>query len=338
MHSQRLLAVAAVGLSMVGLAGCGGNSDASSGSGELVIGTQDVADHTILYTAIDQGMMKKSVDAKIGTVNVKGLGPAQSALASNSINLVTMGPSSIALANESGLDLKYVCGSISGNVLKMVALAGSKVSTVASAGSAEKAVAGWKGLTIGVPALQGAIFLRMPEILKIGGLTKDDVKFVAVGVGQPAVTALEQKQVDVLAAVFFTPELLAEKGVVAFDTATEIPQQYGSAWVAKASWLKDHADVASNFCHALSEAGKFVADPANSKAVEKVISEHFGLTDPASLKVASDPEGSLSIVSTEIDCAAVDRALQVAASSGVIKTDPTVDCASLLWDKAPTTK
>ncbi|GAA1844763.1 hypothetical protein GCM10009836_25310 [Pseudonocardia ailaonensis] len=330
---KKLCGILALLLGVTFLASCANNSSgdaqkASDGQA-VVIATQGADTDIIARTAVSQGMFARHGIVP-DLVGVNGGGPAAAGLASGSITVIAQSPAFAVQSSQSGTRLRLFCGAKNQLALAVVAKPGSTFDQLAAGGDWKRKVAAWKGTTIGVPALGGAIQIWLQQVAQAAGVDKSGLTFVAVGLGQSATSALQTGRVDLVATSPFAQQVMvAQDYPVVFDFSTDgvaaIGQQAQGGYLASEAWLEKNPELANAFCDAIGDAVGYLRDPANRTTISAMLSKDFGVSEGAIPQAVE----AVSHYSTDLSCGPIDKALASAVAGGVLTQAPT--CRELVW-------
>lgn len=331
---MRTLAILAVPvMTALSLTACGSDEGRD---GAIVIGGQPTADYTPLYVGMQEGLFEEA-GLDLSVVPLTGAGTAVTSLTNRSIDIVDQSPLVAARANQDGSNLRLICGTTDGHWTSVMKKAGSGI-PVATDDNWESAVQQWKGLSIGVPTLNGAVHYWVVDILEAAGLSEQDVTFVASGAGESAITTLTSDQVDLLLTFPFMTQTIGDRGEVVFDLRTQGPEdlqnQTNGAWMAEEEWLDENPELAEKFCATMDTAITFTQDAANADIVRNVIGREFGI-DGAAADAAFADNGPINRFSTELTCPGVELVLDSALTHNLLAEEPAQSCDTLLWKQRP---
>jgi ABC-type nitrate/sulfonate/bicarbonate transport system substrate-binding protein len=216
-HALAISTIAAV-LSAT-LAGCGDSSDATSDAGSsdstagptetLSLGVQSAYGSFIMEMAEDQGFLEEAGYASVEPRVFNQLPALLTAGDKGQVDLIVSGLPPVVRYNEAGGKLRGFAPSSNASPLFYA----TKDSGLSESGDDWKAaVEEWKGKTIGVIATGGVLELAAREVIREAGLNPDtDVKFVAIGAGPAAATAVKQDLVEVVVTIAETGALLTNE-------------------------------------------------------------------------------------------------------------------------------
>lgn len=258
------------------LSGCasqasgGGNSDAQ----KLTLMVSHSVFSSTIQVAEDQGFFTKEkvtpeiVDSVSGAATV-------TALTAGAVDIGAPPPSLVIPAINLGAPIKVMMNAYDFDVL-MVAKRG----ILSPNSTYPENMKQLKGLRVGVAARGGAFEQTVQGSLKAAGMDPNkDVAFVAIGVGQSAVQAFENNQVDVATfdatgAVFLPKDTYDVVATPKELVNTALSSQYMySAWSTNGRTLETKANTVDGFCRAMKNAADFIRKPSNKDAVISSISK-----------------------------------------------------------------
>jgi NitT/TauT family transport system substrate-binding protein len=280
------VAVASIASVGAGVA-TGGNAEAAStGATETIsAGVQQGYNLLPMLVAIRHGFFKK---AGISDVKFNTFGSIPAMLAAVAQGQLDIGGQSIPplVAYDratSGTKLKVVLAGTQGSIMWF---AGPNTQLpAATAKDWKSAVRAWKGKKIGVPAPNGLIQLLTNRLLKDVGLSPSDVSYQVVGVGPPAVAALQQGLVDVISGDPLTLALLKPQKLG--YTVLSFPDGQGPAdlvdtptgvWFASDSTVSQDPARFTALVNGWVRARAFIADPKNKKDILDLLTRKVGLS------------------------------------------------------------
>ncbi|AWH90989.1 hypothetical protein A6035_00985 [Dietzia lutea] len=261
----------------------------------------------------------------------RGAGPIIAALSNGSVDVAVQSPAVLAAANESGADLRFFCGSAQLITSVILTKPDSGIQE-ATADDWQSAVRSWKGKTLGIPTLEGAVTYTVRSLIEEAGLAPDDVELVAVGVGEGAFQTLQSDEIDLLFSFPFFTEQWTERSTVVFDWAEDAPEEMSevmqTGWMSTKGWLDSNPETASNFCDAMTRGVEGVL--TESDATREILSDRYSLSG-APIEAAMSEDGPMASQSTELDCATTNRALTAAKEAGLLQREHT--CEDVVWDQ-----
>ncbi|WP_154766603.1 ABC transporter substrate-binding protein [Nakamurella alba] len=125
-----------------------------------------------------------------------------------------------------------------------------------------------KGHTIGITSIGGSQSAILRSLLAQVGLQPTDITEVAVGSPGTAVTALQERQIDILLAQPPAEELLGEGGfkvIVPISGSPDSPiaGKVQSLFATTCDYASAHPEVVKAFCTAQQQVRNWALDPAN---------------------------------------------------------------------------
>ena len=207
--ARRTLVVGAVAaLAALLLGGSGAQAAPKASGSTITVGIQQSYNVLPVFAGVRKGFFKKAGITDVKFTLFTSLPAMLTAVAQGQldIGLQTI-PTIVAYNNAtSGTKLKIVAPVQLGSG-DWAAKNGSAI-PVATKTDWKSTVRAWKGKKVGVPAPNGIIDLYTKYMVKAAGLQPGDVSTVTVGVGPPAVAALQQGIVDVIVGDVLTEALL----------------------------------------------------------------------------------------------------------------------------------
>jgi NitT/TauT family transport system substrate-binding protein len=209
-------------------------------------------------------------------------GAVVQALASGKVQIGTSTPDLVLQANDRGQNAKMFYNWTTKNVTQFAVLPDSPVHSVADL----------KGKTVGVQELSaGPAQLAKAAVVNAGLDPENDLKFIAVGTGAPALDALVRHRVDALITydTLFAAMTNGTGQTLRFFSPTGVNDLFSSSLVASGDWLKHHPAVAAGFGRAWAKASVYAQ--ANPEDGIKMMfaaypSSKVGSTDQAATKAA----------------------------------------------------
>ncbi|WP_280295683.1 ABC transporter substrate-binding protein [Nocardia abscessus] len=328
------LALGASALLLVSACGSSGSA-ASDAAGSVTAAKLAGPDYLPMLYSVENGVFKdKGLDVTL--VDVVGPGPALSALASNSVNMVDQTPTLAAQARERGDDVRMFCGIVPVQYNTIYANKDVKLPNLQEAGDWKSVVQSWRGKDFGVPVLQGASQGVVEQLLNEAGVPLTDVTFVATGLGAQAVAALTSGSVDMTLTYPLQSELMhPSEAKLVLDLSKDVPDKINNvqvlAWMANKAWLEGHADEATAWCEGIQVGIDAIKDPANVDAVRRILSSQYGLTKDFQLDAATRADNPLRVLSTELNCSGIEANLKASQARGVIKPETSTSCTDYIW-------
>ncbi len=194
---------------------------------------------------------------------------------------------------------------------------------VATKANWKSTVAAWKGKKIGIPAAGGILDLFTRLMIKEAGLSTSDVSIIPVGVGPPAVAALQQGLVDVITGDTLTLALLKSqkigRAVIAFSAGqgpASLLNTQISGWISSDDSIEKDRATYQAFTAGMAKARAFLRDPKNKKDVLDIIVRKIGI--PADQAETLYTIGVPTIYQPTLDKQIVGRTLKTYLAAGVI--------------------
>ncbi|MFI5012003.1 MAG: ABC transporter substrate-binding protein [Hyphomicrobiales bacterium] len=236
-----------------------------------------------VHVAKDMGFYAKhDLDAELLVMNSGPAGVA--ALLGGSLDFIEPPTDQIIENAVRGTDLKIVVGN---EVKNFYVLIGAKRESFPNADQGYPAVMkDLKGKRIGVNALGATTHLMTNALLKGGGLTPDDVSYLAVGSATTALAAWQADRIDVQMAFTPFPEIIAALGtgrplvdLSKGQGPSELQALGGAfeAFSAKGSFIKEHPDVVDAFIKAHIDAITWMKDPANRQKLVEIVNQYVNV-------------------------------------------------------------
>ncbi|AWH93088.1 ABC transporter substrate-binding protein [Dietzia lutea] len=317
------------------LAGCGNDSSDTGGNGgeteTITVATASAQSYTIMHLAEELGMFE---DAGIGLEQVsieRGAGPILAAMSNNSVDVAVQSPVVAASANNAGNDMRLFCGTASSLNAVILARPDSDIPE-ATPENWREALQSWSGRTMGIIAEGGAIEGYVRSLLKEAEV--EDVELIAVGMGEQATNALLSGQIDLLFSVPFFSQQAQDRTKEVFSWAEDAPDEEitnstQGAWMAKKEWLDNNSELAERFCSVMGDTIDEMFD--NPEVLRDVLRERFNLQGDV-LEASAAEDGPLALQSSDLACDAVANALEGAVDAGLLPSDTSTDCSTLLWE------
>jgi NitT/TauT family transport system substrate-binding protein len=191
----------------------------------------------------DEGITVKPVFLGTG-------GKVVQALASGEVQIGMSTPDLVLQATDKGQDVKMFYNWTFRNVSQFGVLPDSDV----------RSVANLKGRTVGVQDLSAGPAQLAKAAATNAGLDPDtDIKWVAVGVGAPALDALQRHRVDALTTydTLFAAMTSGTGKELRYFQPDGVADMFASSFVASGAWLKEHKDAAAGFGRAWAKASVY---------------------------------------------------------------------------------
>lgn len=129
-----------------------------------------------------------------------------------------------------------------------------------------------RGKTLSVDALTTGFAFVLKKMLKLNGVSEEDVRFESAGGALQRFEALlEGRHAGTLLVTPF--DLIAQhRGLRVLQRASEVlPHYQGISGTARRGWARDHADELVGFVRAYIEALDWLYDPANATATQSLL-------------------------------------------------------------------
>lgn len=284
---KSLLVIMLVFISL--LAGCGTDSESSSGSTSAGGNTKPAGSsvsensqkgevHVLKYGFVDQGSgiatglvgiakdqgyfeeELAKVNAKVEIIPFTGAGPAiNAALASKSLDAGAIGDVPALVGKASGIDTVMVAGG----------LADAPTYVVAQPGKGYKSLKDLKGKKVATQIgayMQRVLYLMLED----NGLKIEDVQFVNM-TAKDAVNALAAKTVDAIVVSATQAQTLASKGLGELLDSTEGHREWlnSTATIFNTSYAKENPEVVKAFIKGLLRAREYAqAKPSDLRDLQ----------------------------------------------------------------------
>jgi ABC-type nitrate/sulfonate/bicarbonate transport system substrate-binding protein len=335
-----VLAVAAA-VSLAACSSSGGKSSGGSGGTQSLklAYSEAFAGSASVLVAQDEGFFKKNhLDVQL--VPLAGSDKEAAALASHSVDMISVTVDGALAFNASA---KLNVQAVMGQNKQFFSLVANN--NIPNNGSYPDNIKALKGKTIGVSALNSSPYYLLVGILQSAGMTKSDVRIVAVGKGPTRLAALVGGRVDavmmssdsVTATATGKAYVMVDMSKPGVGPAGLQNAIYGGVWAPK-SYVAGHADLVNNFRKAMAQAMVWSADPANLAAYAKEVGKAAGASVPAANLTAAaqvNLENGNSGYYPASDLAAYYTFLQ---TNGVVKAIPNFNAADYIAPGTPTTQ
>ena len=172
------------------------------------IGLQQGYNGLPFFVAVRHGFFKKAGISDVKFSLFSSLPAMLTAVAQGQLDVGSQAIPAVVAYNRatSGAKVKIVAPSTSGSTM-FFARNDSGI-PVATPSNWKSTVLAWKGKKVGIPVPNGLLQLYVRYFVKEAGMQQDDIQMVVVGVGPPAVAALENGLVDVISGDALTLGLL----------------------------------------------------------------------------------------------------------------------------------
>lgn len=312
-----LLAItAALSLALL-LTGCG-NGGASSDDTSFALGQQVPTMVLPAVIAEKHGLMADAGIDEVEYVNMPDPAAMFQAVEKGQIDAGVGVPAGLAAFNEqSGGDLVFFHAGL-WLVNSFVAADDADIPP-ATETEWKPTVQAWKGRSIGVPALGGAIDKIVRAMVKEVGLSERDVDILAVGAGAASVASLEQGTVDVVLADPIALKELESKGlgqVILELGGPKGPSQYQEVLASGIYTTRDNVDddKFDKFAEGWQAGVEFMNDEANKDAVIKDLMEFLNVDEG----VAESFYAYRTQYDTSLDAETWDRTIDSYVDAGVM--------------------
>jgi NitT/TauT family transport system substrate-binding protein len=328
--SRRLVLLVAAGMALAA-AGCGGAANSGAGAGKaggksMTIGLQLDWDNLPAFVALEQGFLKAHGISDVKYVKFTALPAMMTAVSQGQVDAALQTPPVMHKFNEasSGPKLKFFAPGLQ-SIQLWSARTGSGVPSAAN-GDWQSTVKAWKGKKIGVPARGGLTEYLTNYMARQVGLNPDtDLTYVAIGLGPSELAALKTGAADIDAGVPYGATLIS--GAQAGYPVLNLLRGEGPAvlhklantnYLASEKRIKENRELFAGFAAALTDARKFLKDPANRAKVEQIIQKHVNV-DAARAKVLYEWIDSYD---SELTRDTVDRTARAGAEAGMLPSPP----------------
>jgi NitT/TauT family transport system substrate-binding protein len=340
MRGKRLACVPII--AAFGLVACGGAKETNAG-GASAQGTTKVQmaiqegalSNLPAVVAQEQGMFRKhKLDVEF--VPMQG-GSVLSSVVSGAVQFVSQSPQIVGTAQQQGQDLQFFSGGVRSNWSVLAAPKSAGLPSTSDGADWKAVIGALKGKKVGIAALGATQEQWMNGLIKGAGLAKKDITLVPVGVGAPAIAALDSKQVDAVLTQPSAEQALVARGDISIlqrlDEAGPFAGEMLTGYIASAKWLDSHADVAKRVQQSLAEATTYFQDPANAKVIDALLVKVFGVKAPEARQSILAADGPISKFEGGVDCSGLQRAVTNLQHAGTLKPagDP---CKSMVWTGA----
>lgn len=321
---RRTLAAALLGLSLLGVTACGGNSDAGGAEGgdgltPLKISVAPIQFETA-HLAKEKGYFE---EAGLDVTITMGADPAAMiAMAVSGEQDIVIGSwINMATSVSKGVPISVLGGN--GIVDPEVSNSGVMVRE----DSGITSVADLKGKIIGVQGVKSGGDIPVLQALDAAGVSITDVTEVAIPYsGMEA--ALEQNTVDAVvpADSFYHQMMKAGYPVISNPVLEYQSSMPVTVWSATNAWLEANAETAEKFLAAMEKSVEFYSDEANLDEV-RAITAAVNKRDIAEVGTNYVP------ASVTINMAEAQAGIDAIERFELVTDPPPVE--EILWDKAP---
>ncbi|MCW5770410.1 MAG: ABC transporter substrate-binding protein [Rhodospirillaceae bacterium] len=273
---------------------------------------------TLVEVAVERGFFKEvGIDASTVTV---AHGPAAvTALASGTVDVATNAPEVFMALAGKGQSVKLIAGQT-----KQLGVLVARPGLTLPAAFPES-VRSLKGKKIGVTALSSATQYLAITMIAAGGLSADEVSFVAVGTG--ATQALVNSVVDagfVTGPQVVISQSLGAKVIVDLRTTDNCPPAMKICGIgqvgmwAMGDWIGKNAEAVARIRKAIAKADMFMHDPANADAARAIMLRQIPAKSADKIKQDFIAYG-LSVLSAAFAKSDLERWIEIDHKAGVIK-------------------
>jgi NitT/TauT family transport system substrate-binding protein len=314
--------IAAGGMAVALLAGCGGGSVSgsegstpNSGAGDLQkvsVGAIPIAPSAALQLGIDKGLFAKH-GVEIEMQSGQGGASMLPAVSTGTMNVAIGNPVSTMLAQSKGLDLKIISGyshsrATGDDITGVVTLKDSGIETIKDL----------EGKTVSVNTVAGQGDITIKEAMAKAGADPESVKFTEIAFPD-APAQLEKGNADAvwLAQPFLSQALKAGHHLVSYNYQETIPGQPTLVAFSSGKWAADNPEVLKDFKAALAEVSDYAQEhPDEVRALL-----------PSFLKMDPDLAKDLLLEehSAEIDREALEKVSQLMVKYGVVDAPVNLD-------------
>lgn len=255
----------------------------------LSIGLQQGYNGLPFFVAVRHGFFKKAGISDVKFSLFSSLPAMLTAVAQGQLDVGSQAIPAVLAYNRatSGTKVKIIAPSTSGSTM-FFARNNSGI-PVATTSNWKSTVLSWKGKKVGIPVPNGLLALYVRHFVKEAGMQPDDIQTVVVGVGPPAVAALENGLVDVISGDALTLGLLKGfgKNILGFPMKQGPPEFRSSlagVLFTSETAIQENRRKYEAFTNGLVQARKFIANPKNKKAILDIMTRKIGLkSDEAAL-------------------------------------------------------
>lgn len=274
-------AVAAIAACLV--AATSANATPKATGTTITVGIQQGYNVLPVFAGIRKGFFKKAGITDVKFTLFTSLPAMLTAVAQGQLDIGLQTIPTIVAYNKasSGTKLKIVAPVQLGSAV-FAARADTTI-PVATKTDWKSTVLAWKGKKIGVPAPNGIIDLYAKYMIKEAGLQPGDVTTVTVGVGPPAIAALQQGIVDVISGDILTEALLRAnntgKSVLSFY-AEQGPPELVNALTG--TYFTSDAEIAANpklyaaFAEGLRQTRAWMKLPSSKASLMDLLMRKLG--------------------------------------------------------------
>ena len=323
-EGSRGLVLVALVASLAGASGALARSSGQAASGKTIsVGLQQGYNGLPFFVGVRHGFFKKAGITDVKFSLFSSLPAMLTAVAQGQLDIGSQTIPAVVSYNRasSGTKLKIVAPSSSGS--NMWFAKNDTPIPVATSTNWKSTVLAWKGKKIGVPAPNGILDLITKRLAADAGLQPGDVKTVVVGVGPPAVAALQQGLVDVISGDALTLGLLKGygKNILGFPL-DQGPAEYRNALAGvlftSDTEIQEHRALYAAFADGLVKARAFMRDPKNKKAVLDILTGKIGLKQDEAELLYKVAIVQFAAPSTSITRKTIGQSVDAYVSTGVM--------------------
>lgn len=330
--SRRATVVVAALALVVCLAGASGalaSPKAKSASGTtLSVGVQQSYSMVPLYVALRHGFFKQAGITDVKFTVFTSLPAMLTAVAQGQLDIGLQTIPAIVAYNKasSGTKLKVVAPISSGSLQWL----GKVDSTIPVATKTDwlTTVKAWKGKKVGIPAPGGILALFTSYMVKEAGLQPSDVQLIPVGVGPPAVAALQAGVVDMVTGDAFTAGLLKAQGIgkTILSLLETGPPEFSDSLTGvlftTESEAQSNQKLYKGFADGMEKARAWIKNPKNRGDIQDILIRKIGLKREEVKALFADTIAQFTRPSTVISKKSVGATLKAYYSTGVMTGTP----------------
>jgi ABC-type nitrate/sulfonate/bicarbonate transport system substrate-binding protein len=328
LRRRKLVAIsAALVCTLAATSGVASGSNADSGT-TLSVGVQQGYSLLPVYVALRHGFFKQAGITNISFSVFTSLPAMLTAVAQGQLDVGFQTiPAIISYNNaSSSTKLKVVSASTSGS-LAWGAKSDSTI-PVATSTNWKSTVLAWKGKKIGIPAAGGILDAYTKYLASAAGLAPGDYSTVVVGVGPPAVAALQNGIVDLVTGDSYTMGLLKAAGVgktvlgLLHSGPEELQQSITGVFFSSDSQIQANPTLYQGFSAGLQKARAWIADPKHAGDIQDLLVHKIGLTRDQVKALFADTVAQFSRPQSNITKATVGASLKAFFATGTMSGTP----------------
>lgn len=323
-HAHRRAVAMVAMVLVIGATGCGARSGTGSisadGAESVRFGVFPVFVSLPAWVAAEKGFFKdEGLNVELKTITT---GPAMtSAVASNSIDAMVIGATSVETARTSGMDLKMFAVTYPASIAYVMASDELLAECEDADGPYPEPIRCLDGKRVGIIGGVGTeSYTVAMSVLNAAGLEEGDVSFVPTGGGEAGATFLKEGKID----VSFTEDTgaaateLMGAGASLADIKSEgvFADWIGSAAVATSANLEESPEKYEKLANALAEAVAWLGDPANQDEAAAIFKQHAPQVGDET--IAAVIESTRTSWGSEADCQSVMNVVDWLVASGSI--------------------